>query len=481
MDKTIAIIGGGVAGLAAAGLLSKEGLRVHLFEANPSLGGCCATTTIDGYTFNNGALYVPLPGVLDHVFARLGMDRRDVLPMRKILANQTTKLPDGTTISFGEGLDVRINGEAQSDRARQLHDDLEKMLAKWQPVLRLFADDLILHPLSYSKLLLKGWRHLHKFRGTVASEIRRLFTDEAVRAAMSGVLLYTGSPPQQMPVMQVIGLLAMLTEGLYLPEGGMGRIPEALSQAPATNGAHVHLNAQVRGIVIKAGRICGLDVDGQGFVAADAVLSTVSGMLTFQLLAGAHDVPEPMRKKALAAPLSHKALSIQLGLANAIDAPSYSNSILPLMDQQHEVFAADGTDLKWLNYTVPTLAMPSLAPPGRSTIEMFLPINQDIPIDDWDEPRKQQALDSAIAALSRLHKIDVAVQRVRTPKDFRDTMHLYAGSLYGLSPAADPRSQFPHSSPIPGLYQAGQTTYPGFGVGAAAMSGILAAEAIIAQ
>jgi len=32
---------------------------------------------------------------------------------------------------------------------------------------------------------------------------------------------------------------------------------------------------------------------------------------------------------------------------------------------------------------------------------------------------------------------------------------------------------------INGLYQAGQTTYPGYGVSSAAMSGILAAEALI--
>jgi phytoene dehydrogenase-like protein len=58
-------------------------------------------------------------------------------------------------------------------------------------------------------------------------------------------------------------------------------------------------------------------------------------------------------------------------------------------------------------------------------------------------------------------------------------MHLYKGAIYGLSPAADLRAQFPHASQIPGLYQAGQTTYPGYGVGPAAMSGIFAAETLL--
>jgi phytoene desaturase len=85
-----------------------------------------------------------------------------------------------------------------------------------------------------------------------------------------------------------------------------------------------------------------------------------------------------------------------------------------------------------------------------------------------------------VAALSRIHELDIAVTRVVTPRSFRDDLHLYEGAVYGLSPAADPRAQFPHRTPIAGLYQAGQTTYPGFGVGSAAMSGILAAEALIA-
>ena len=39
--KTVGIIGGGVAGLAAGGLLARAGIKVTLFEANEKIGGCC--------------------------------------------------------------------------------------------------------------------------------------------------------------------------------------------------------------------------------------------------------------------------------------------------------------------------------------------------------------------------------------------------------------------------------------------------------
>jgi phytoene desaturase len=80
---------------------------------------------------------------------------------------------------------------------------------------------------------------------------------------------------------------------------------------------------------------------------------------------------------------------------------------------------------------------------------------------------------------SRRHSLDIAAKRVLSPKDFQVRMHLYKGAVYGVSPAADLRVQFPHASQIPGLYQAGQTTYPGFCVAPAAMSSIFAAETLM--
>ena len=44
-----------------------------------------------------------------------------------------------------------------------------------------------------------------------------------------------------------------------------------------------------------------------------------------------------------------------------------------------------------------------------------------------------------------------------------------------------PREQFSHTTPIAGLFLACQTTFPGYGVGAAMMSGIFAAEALEAS
>jgi phytoene desaturase len=155
-------------------------------------------------------------------------------------------------------------------------------------------------------------------------------------------------------------------------------------------------------------------------------------------------------------------------------------SVLPWMEDQHELFAQDGQRVEFPTYLVPTLTMPELASRGGSIIELFYPVRADIPLAYWDADRKARLLEAAIATLRRLHDLDIVVAQVRSPGDFRETMHLYEGALYGLSPSATPREQFPHDPGIPGLFLAGQTTFPGYGVGAAMMSGLFAARALAA-
>lgn len=477
--QSVAIIGGGVSGLAAGGLLARNGIKVALFEANTKIGGCCATTNIGGYTFNDGALYLALPNMLDRVFAQVGLDRPSVLPLRRITAPQTTVLPNGDKVTFGDGLRVSVEKRKGTVNEAVLRQELNAMMQRWEPALRLLTEDILVHPLSFARILAKGWRHLPKFGGTVADELQRLFSDDSVRAAMAGVLLYTGLPPEQQPTIAVLGLVTLFSDGFHLPEGGMGKVSEALSRAMLAHGGEIHVNSRVRRIVVRNGRVRGVDVEGRGVVEADAVISTVSGMLTFGALLGDDDAPRKLRRMAQEAPLSHSAFSVQLGLRNRIAAPSHSHCFLPPMEHQADVFTPCDDGVKWLVYDAPTVTLPDLAPAGGSVIEMYPPVRRDFPIEAWSDERKEAILARAVEALSRVHSLDIAVQRVVSPKEFRNDLNLYRGAVYGLSPQVAPWKHFPQRTPIRGLYQAGQTTYPGYSVARSATSGILAAEALI--
>ncbi|MGE5237648.1 MAG: phytoene desaturase family protein [Chloroflexota bacterium] len=476
-NKIVAVIGGGLAGLAAARLLCIKGVTVKLYETNGKLGGCCATTRVGGYTFNDGALFVALPGMLDSLFHRLELDRKSLLPLRRISALQRTVLPDRTVVTFDEetGISVEGNGSATA-KARV---ELQGFLTKWDPLLRLFADDILVHPFSLPIFIAKGWRHLHLLRGSVSSHLEKSFSNSAIRAAMSGALLYAGIPPDKMPAASLLGLAAMFRQGYFIPEGGMSNIPETLGHAVREQGGEIYLNSNVKEILVKSGRASGIDVENEGIVEVDAVISTTSGMHTFGSLLSERVVPTKMARKVGRTILSHKGFVLQLGLSNRIGVTSYANNMLPFLGEQSQLFLPDQHQLRWPVYMVPTIVMPELAPPAGSIVEVFPPIRQDLTAEEWSDERKEKVVAQAIERLKGMHEIDIAVRRILSPKEFQDGAHLYAGALYGLSPLASPATMFKHRSPIRALYQAGQTTWPGFGVASAGMSGVMAAEALI--
>ncbi|MBV8657794.1 MAG: NAD(P)/FAD-dependent oxidoreductase [Burkholderiales bacterium] len=475
----VAIIGGGASGLAAGVALARQGVQVKLFEANAKVGGCCATTELGGYTFNDGALYIAVPALLDIAFERLGLSRADLVPLRPILAPQSTQLPDGTVVTIGAGRQVTVQAADGRLRPTRLPVEIDAMMRKWRPVLQLFTHALLPYPFSTHRLLSKAWRHLPKFHGTLARELRALFSDPAERAAMAGILLYSGLPADQAPVAQIVGLAALFDEGFFVPVGGMGTIPQALREALCSLGGEIHTQTPVDEIKVAGHRAQGVVVRGQGFIAADAVISTLSGMLTFGQLLSPTDVPVTLQKKVARALLSHRALSLQLGLTNRLDVSSHAIGVLPFMEAQTQLLRASRGQPAWFTYTVPTVTMPELAPPGCSIIEMFPPVDAQRAPAEWDDAAVLFTADAAIAALSLRHPMEIAVKRIRSPRDFRDQMHLFDGALYGLSPAATPWQQFSTTTPIDGLYLAGQTTYPGFGVSTSALSGIFAAEAVL--
>lgn len=56
-QKSVAVIGGGIAGIGAARLLAAGGLRVVVFDKSRGLGGRCATKRWKGHSVDHGAQY----------------------------------------------------------------------------------------------------------------------------------------------------------------------------------------------------------------------------------------------------------------------------------------------------------------------------------------------------------------------------------------------------------------------------------------
>jgi phytoene dehydrogenase-like protein len=71
-DSDVAVVGGGLGGLAAATLAARRGLRVALFERAQALGGRAATRAHRGFSFNLGAHALYRRGPAARVLAAIG-------------------------------------------------------------------------------------------------------------------------------------------------------------------------------------------------------------------------------------------------------------------------------------------------------------------------------------------------------------------------------------------------------------------------
>jgi phytoene dehydrogenase-like protein len=76
----VAVVGGGVGGLATAALLAERGLDVVVLERAAELGGRAATHERGGYFFNEGAHALYTGGAAGRVLARLGVAPRGRKP-----------------------------------------------------------------------------------------------------------------------------------------------------------------------------------------------------------------------------------------------------------------------------------------------------------------------------------------------------------------------------------------------------------------
>ena len=59
--SSIIVIGGGIAGLASAALLAKDGHEVTLLEGRPDVGGRAGTWERDGFRFDLGPSWYLMP------------------------------------------------------------------------------------------------------------------------------------------------------------------------------------------------------------------------------------------------------------------------------------------------------------------------------------------------------------------------------------------------------------------------------------
>lgn len=466
----VAIVGGGIGGLTAALLLSKQGAEVTLLEARDRLGGRIAFERDEGDVrrIDQGPTIVLLPEMLLSILEEGGVDRERIKliesdPLYRI------HFSDGQVMTKrrrpehqAKEIDRLFPGESEAymrymNRTRELYPDAQKaVLERTFPRKRDFF--------TPRQIRMLGQLQAHRsVRGAAA----RYFRSDNLIDAYSLQSLYIGGQPTGTPGVYSILPYAEHEFGIWMIEGGYARLPVILEEELHSRGVEIRLNTRVERLEVEKGRCTGIVVDGVP-EKYDAVLFNGDFPGILPLLEG-H--PEAARRKKPYQPSSGCVL-VFMGVSKRWEDAAAHQFFLPdsLSDSLQAVFERGMIPANPSFYVFnPVVLDPDAAPEGESVLYFLIPA-PDASRIAWSKEGRRLARKVLRAAEERGFsglRESIKWIKLRTPEDSKADGN-YVGGSFGIAPILAQSGPYrPQPKPfktIDGLYAAGASVHPGGGV-----------------
>ena len=503
------VVGAGHNGLVTACYLARAGLRVLVLERRHVVGGACVTEeTFPGFKVSTAAYVNSLfhkAIVRDLKLAGYGY---------QVLARDPssfTPLPDGRSLLMGPDADLTRKEIAKfsvrdAERYPRYEAMLERVAAVVEPTLTMAPPDLLRPRLRDVRTL---WSLGRSFRrlGAAAGEaveiltgaarpiLDRWFESEALKATLATDAIIGAMASPSMPGTAYVLFHHVMGEtdgkrgGWGYVRGGMGGLTQALAAAARDLGAEIRCDAEVARVLVRDGAAVGVALAGGDEYHAPIVASNADARVTFLRLLDPRALPEAF--VAAVERISYESASLKINVAlselpsfrvlpGTAPGPQHRGTIHICPDQDYIEHAFD--DAKYgrpssrpvLDCTIPSVVDPTVAPPGRHLMSMFV---QYAPYTlregSWDDLREVFA-DRCFDLLDEYapnFKRSVLARQVLTPLDLERVFNLTGGNIF--QGAMTPSQLFAfrpvpgyarYRTPIKGLYLCGAATHPGGGV-----------------
>ncbi|MHA7984643.1 phytoene desaturase family protein [Rathayibacter sp. CAU 1779] len=491
------VIGGGIAGLATAALLAREGDSVTLLEASPTLGGRVGTWSSGGFRFDTGPSWYLIPEVFEHFYRMLGTDVRSELDL--------VDLDPGYRVYY-EGQPEPVDVPKGRERVRELFERIERGSG---PALDAYLDsaadayDLALHRFLYtsfeskrsllsSDLLARAPRLTRMVLRSLDEHAARSFSDPRLRQLLEYPAVFLGSSPAMTPALYHLMSHLDLDAGVLYPRGGFRSIIDGLERLAESAGVAIIRDARVTRILTREDGVTGRRQravargvlyrrDGADRVVhADVVVSAADLHHTETSLLPEHlqTYPESWWERRVAGP---GAVLLMAGVRGSL--PRLAHHTLFFTREWQANFRAifqeptHVPDPASIYVCRPSASDASVAPEGHDNLFVLIPVPADPSIgiggvDGTGSPTVEAAADAAIAQIATWAGIPdladrIVVRRTLGPGDFELDLHAWKGTALG--PAHTLRqSAFLRagnaSKRVAGLYYAGGSTVPGIGL-----------------
>lgn len=480
------VVGAGVGGLAAAARLARQGFAVQLFEKTGGPGGRCNMLEAEGFRWDVGPTIVLMPEVFEETFRALGRRLEDYLTLVRCDPNYRIHFRDGSNVTFtseltamGKELERIEPGSFERYLAflslgqRQYRTSLDSFVGRNYSGL----SDYLVPSVLRKMFQVRAHRRMY-------AEVSRYFKDDRLRAAMTFQTMYLGVSPYASPA--VYGLLPFteLAVGIWFPMGGLYAIPLALEKVAREEGVALHYRAPVKQILLEQGRASGVLLEDGRVVKADLVLCNADLPYAYEKLL---DPGVTRLKKAKTLRYTSSGYMLYLGLKKRVPRLGhhmvvFGRNYRGSFDDIFERFQVPEDPSFYVN--VPTRTDASLAPAGKDSLYVLVPVPHQHQGVDWKQegPRVRAKVFARLAELGYPEvQENIEVERVFTPDDWAATYNLAKGSAFGLAQnfmqigPFRPANQDPR---VRNLFFVGASTQPGTGLPTVLISARLVAERI---
>jgi phytoene dehydrogenase-like protein len=510
------IIGAGHNGLVTACYLAKAGWKVLVLERRYLVGGACVTEEIfPGFKVSTAAYVNSLfrkEIVQEFSLHSHGFEVLERNP------SSFTPYPDGRYLLLGPDADLNRReigkfSRRDAENYPRYEAMLERVAEVIEPTLTRTPPNLIRPGLGDLWELFKLSRAFRKL-GSAAGEaveiltgaarplLDRWFESEQLKSTLATDAVIGALAAPSMPGTAYVLFHHVMGEtngkrGVWgYVRGGMGGLTQALARAAQELGVEIRCDAEVARIRVKDGQAAGVVLADGVELDAPVVASNADANVTFNRLMEPGQLPDDFAAAVNRIGYESATLKINVALAELPNFKACPGShpgphhrgtihICPDLDTIERGFddAKYGrpSETPILECTIPSVVDPTVAPPGKHLMSMFI---QYAPYKlrdgHWDKIGNAFA-DRCFDLLNDYapnFKQSVIDRQVLTPLDLERTFGLTGGNIF--QGAMTPHQLFSfrpvpgfadYRTPIRGLYLCGAAAHPGGGVmGAAGMN-----------
>ncbi|MCG6897383.1 MAG: phytoene desaturase [Thiocapsa sp.] len=491
--EKVIVVGAGIGGLVTAVDLASRGLEVHVLERAATPGGKMREVRIGDHRIDAGPTVFTMRWVFEEIFTEAGASLSDYLKLRpvEILARHAWSEQERLDLFADQERTIDAIGDfAGAAEARRYRGFCEHARTIFETLDGPFIRSSRPNPLSLvSRCGVSGFPGLRQIKpfDSMWQALGQHFKDQRLRQLFGRYSTYCGSSPFLAPATLML-IAHVEQQGVWLVEGGMHQTAVALARLAESLGATVRYQADVAEILQERGRAGGVRLASGEQIHADAVVfnGDVAALAAGRLGSG-------VRQAVAKVPPAGRSLSaITWSLVARTEGfPLLRHSVFFGRDYAAEFDDIFGRSQVPREGTIYVCAQDrgdrdDEAPQGPERLLCLLNAPAKGDRHPFDTAEIEQCEQRAFSLLERcglqVHRTP-ETSRVTTPAVFEQLFPATGGALYGQASHGWQASftRPPSRSKLAGLYLAGGSTHPGAGVPMAAMSGRLAAAALLSD